>query len=186
VVDAQPAGWSEDVLGFWFGELPQDAWFTKSDATDVRIRERFLGLHRELAKNLPPEAYTEPRVALAAIIVLDQFSRNMFRGTPAAFATDHLALDLAKTAVASGFDRDMTRDERLFVYLPFEHSEDPADQHQCVSLYTELADPELLKYAVAHKVIIDRFGRFPHRNAILNRTSTSEEIEFLKQPNSSF
>jgi uncharacterized protein (DUF924 family) len=181
-----PAQWSETVLDFWFRELPKDAWFTKSDATDALIRERFLTLHADLMRYLPPEARTNPRAALAAIIVFDQFPRNMFRGTPQAFATDPLALDLAKNAVEAGFDRNMTKDERLFLYLPFEHSEHPDDQRECVALYKTLGDAELLGYAEAHKVIIDRFGRFPHRNDILDRPSTAEEVEFLKGPNSSF
>jgi len=183
---ALSAGWSGAVLDFWFRELPKDAWFTKSDATDALIRARFQPLYDALARHIPDEARTDPRAALAAIIALDQFPRNMFRGTPKAFASDPLALALAKNAVASGFDRDMTRDERLFVYLPFEHSEHPEDQHQCVALYEALGDPELVRYAQAHKDIIDRFGRFPHRNDILDRPSTPEETEFLKGPNSSF
>lgn len=184
---AQPSTrWVEAVLDLWFRELDRNAWFTKSDATDALIRERGLAIHEQLARELPPEVRTEPRAALAAIIALDQFPRNMFRGTPRAFATDPIALELAKHAVASGFDKRLSKDERMFLYLPFEHCEGAAEQERCVALFALLDDPELTRYAVAHKEIIDRFGRFPHRNAILGRVSTPEELEFLKQPASSF
>lgn len=178
--------WYEVVLALWFGELESEAWFTKSDTTDLLISERCLVVHEELARRLPPETRSNSRAALAAVIALDQFPRNMFRGTPRAFATDPVALALAKDAVASGFDRDTVKNERLFLYLPFEHSESLADQRRSVELFAELDDAELLRYAEAHKVIIERFGRFPHRNAILGRRSTPEEEEFLKQPGSSF
>lgn len=127
-----------------------------------------------------------PQAMLAALIVLDQFPRNMFRDTPRAFATDPLALALARQMVDAGLDRDFSKDERMFLYLPFEHSEQAADQARCCALFALLEDSELLRYAQAHKDIIDRFGRFPHRNATLGRSSTHEEIEFLKQPGSSF
>jgi uncharacterized protein (DUF924 family) len=181
-----PVGWSETVLDLWFRELDPKTWFTKSDATDVLIRERGLIIHEELTGELPPGTHENASAALAAVIALDQFPRNMFRGTPRAFATDPLALGLAKRAVAQSFDKAMSKDERLFLYLPFEHCEDAAAQKECVSLFAQLDDPELLRHAEAHKVIIDRFGRFPHRNAILGRASTLEELEFLKQPGSSF
>lgn len=178
--------WYEVVLALWFGELESEAWFTKSDTTDVLVRERCLVVHEELARRLPPETQSDPRAALAAVIALDQFPRNMFRGTPRAFATDPVALALAKDTVASGLDRGMVKNERLFLYLPFEHSESLADQRRSVELFAALDDAELLRYAEAHKVIIERFGRFPHRNAILGRRSTPKEEEFLKQPGSSF
>jgi uncharacterized protein (DUF924 family) len=128
----------------------------------------------------------DARTALAAIVVFDQMPRNMFRGTARAFATDPQALDIADAAVASGFDRGLTKDERLFCYLPFEHAEDSALQARCIALMSGLGDPDLIKWAEMHKAIIDRFGRFPHRNAALARPSTPEEIEFLKEPGSSF
>ncbi|HVY42490.1 MAG TPA: DUF924 family protein [Hyphomicrobiaceae bacterium] len=178
--------WCETVLHLWFRELEPTAWFTKSRATDRLIVERCLSIHEKVAQELPPEARREPQVALAAVIALDQFPRNMFRGTPRAFATDPLALALAKDAVAAGLDRGMVKNERLFLYLPFEHSENLADQHRSVELFATLGDDELLRHAVAHKAIIERFGRFPHRNSILGRPSTPEEEEFLRQPGSSF
>jgi len=127
----------------------------------------------------------DARTALAATIVLDQFSRNMFRGTPAAFAADAQALAIAEAAIARGFDVGLPPERRQFFYLPFEHAEDPGLQARCVELFTPLGE-EAVRWAMAHKVIIDRFGRFPHRNAILGRASTPEEIEFLRGPNSSF
>jgi uncharacterized protein (DUF924 family) len=174
--------WVNDVIKFWFEELVQDDWFKKSDATDDAIRSRFMPVHGELMAQSGELDSTSPLAMLAGIIVLDQFSRNMFRGTPRAFASDTIALQLARDGVDRGLDTALTKNQRLFAYLPFEHSENAADQARSV----ELKDENLAKYAVAHKVIIDRFGRFPHRNAILGRPSTNEEIAFLKEPNSSF
>jgi uncharacterized protein (DUF924 family) len=125
-------------------------------------------------------------IALAAVIVLDQFSRNMFRGTPRAFASDGRAFNLADVAIAKGFSEVLNPDGRLFLYLPFEHCENIEAQHRSVALISALGDSDLTKYAEAHRDIIVRFGRFPHRNTILGRTSTAEEIEFLKSPGSSF
>ena len=178
--------WVDEVLNFWFAELGREAWFRKSEATDELIRSRFLSLYERVAA-LPPEAaWASPRRALATIIVLDQFPRNMFRGTPRAFATDHKAVDVARGAVERGLDKAFDKDGRAFMYLPFEHSEDLADQERAVALFTPLGDAEYTDYAIAHRDIIARFGRFPHRNAILGRTSTPEEEEFLKEPGSSF
>ncbi len=181
----EPA-WVSDVLRFWFGELAEAEWFRKSDATDALIRQRFMGLHEKLLADGEASPEAGARTLLAAIIVLDQFSRNMFRGTARAFAADPYALHMARAAVAKGLDQDRSKTERLFMYLPFEHSEDFADQEISVALMAKLEDEELLGYATAHRDIIKRFGRFPHRNALLGRQSTEEEIEFLKQPGSSF
>ena len=123
---------------------------------------------------------------LAAVIVLDQFSRNLFRGTPRAFAADFIARRLAKTAIEQGFDAAMKKQERLFLYLPFQHSEDRGDQALSLDLYERLGDEKWTRFAMAHKVIIDRFGRFPHRNATLNRPSSADEIALLKEPMGSF
>jgi len=171
-----------EVLRFWFG---QDAkrWFEKNAAFDAEIRTRFLPLYEELSRN--EDWLSQPRDCLARIVVLDQFPRNMFRGSPRAFATDPLALAAAKHAVAKGYDRGMLDVERQFVYLPFEHSESLADQERACELMRPLGD-DLYDWAVRHKRIIERFGRFPHRNEILGRQSTPEEIEFLKQPGSGF
>jgi uncharacterized protein (DUF924 family) len=118
--------------------------------------------------------------------VLDQMSRNMFRDTPRAFATDPQALWISQAAIVRGFDADLTKDQRMFLYLPFEHSEDRQTQARSAALMASLGDPELQKWAEAHRAIVDRFGRFPHRNSVLGRISTPEETEFLKQPGSSF
>ena len=123
---------------------------------------------------------------LAAVIVLDQFPRNMYRGASRAFAADGAALSLAKEALMRGFDRELSIDERKFLYMPFEHSENPAEQARSMELFGTLESELDLDYARRHKEIIDRFGRFPHRNAVLGRISTPEEIEFIKEPGSSF
>jgi uncharacterized protein (DUF924 family) len=182
-----------EVLRFWFGEPPGERrkpWFDKDAAFDAGIRQRFLPLYEALAAGERPEWLEDPARCLARIVVLDQFPRNMFRGSPRAFATDALALAAARHAVARGDDRAMKPVERLFVYLPFEHSESLEDQERACELCKPLdAFPETFdayRYAVAHRDIIARFGRFPHRNAILGRESTPEEVEFLKQPGSSF
>jgi uncharacterized protein (DUF924 family) len=128
----------------------------------------------------------DARTALAAVIVFDQMSRNMFRGTPRAFAADPWALAVAEAGIARRFDADLTKDQRMFLYLPFGHAEDRQSQARAVALVASLGDPELQKWAEAHRAIVDRFGRFPHRNGILGRISTPEETEFLKEPGSSF
>jgi uncharacterized protein (DUF924 family) len=183
--DATHPGWADDVLGFWFA-LPADAWFARSDDLDRQCAERFAGLHAHLVNVAPAEACASPRTALAAVVVLDQFSRNMFRGTPRAFESDASARAIAAEAIARGYDAGLSTDERCFLYLPFEHSEEAADQARSVGLFTALGDANYLSYAKAHKDIIDRFGRFPHRNAILGRPSTPAELAFLAQPGSSF
>jgi len=178
--------WVGEVLRFWFEELAREAWFRESDVTDELIRSRFLKLHGKIAALPVDAAWSSPRRALATIIVLDQFPRNMFRGTPRAFATDTKARDVALGAVERGFDQSFDKDGRAFMYLPFEHSESLPDQEKSVELFTPLGDDEYTHYAIAHRDIIARFGRFPHRNAVLGRQSTPAEEEFLKQPGSSF
>lgn len=181
-----PPDWSRHVLSFWFGELDRKGWFTKSDATDAAIRQRFLGLYEAIANAVPDTAKSDADTALATVLVLDQFPRNMFRGSPRAFATDPLACVAADHAIAGGLDRLLEIERRVFLYLPFEHSESLADQERAVSLIAALGDDEYTRYAVAHRDIVARFGRFPHRNAVLGRASTAEELEFLKTPGSSF
>lgn len=185
----RPAGepaWVDDVLRFWFTELTYEQCFKKDDAVDRQIGERFGSIHERLAADPGSIDTAAPRELLAAIVVFDQFPRNLYRGTARAFATDPVARRLANAAVDSGIDTTLSNRERIFVYLPFEHSENAADQVRSVSLLGALGDAELDKYALAHKVIIDRFGRFPHRNVALGRVSTPEEIAFLKEPMSSF
>jgi uncharacterized protein (DUF924 family) len=176
----------EDVLRFWFVELKPAQWFKTDAALDAEIKHRFEPLLSALTRRVPPEWLATPRVTLAAVIVLDQFPRNMYRGTPRAFASDATALRVAEAAVAGNMDKALSTQERQFLYLPFEHVENTALQAKSVALYEALGDARALDYARRHKAIIDRFGRFPHRNAILGRASTPEETEFLKEPGSSF
>lgn len=186
---------SAEVLLFWFGPASERGkahkhWFVKSEAFDLEVRERFLAVYEDAAAGKLTHLKESAADCLALIVLLDQFPRNMFRGTPRAFATDPLALETARHAVARGFDRSLLPMERLFVYLPFEHSENLADQERACDLTQplDLVVPELkaYSYALAHRDVIRRFGRFPHRNAILGRASTPEELEFLKGPGSSF
>lgn len=173
-----------EVLRFWFEEHPKD-WFTKSAAFDAAIRARFLELHEAGAAGILAHWADAARNCLALIILLDQFPRNMFRGEARAFATDAQARAAARVILERGWNRAMSRDEQLFAYLPFEHSESLADQDLCCELMKDF-DAELLRYALRHREIIQRFGRFPHRNAALGRQSTPAELEFLRQPGSGF
>ncbi|HKX91719.1 MAG TPA: DUF924 family protein [Sphingomicrobium sp.] len=167
--------WRSDVLKFWFG-LSDDEWWRGGEAVDRRIRERFLKLWAQ-KRQLPVEAFMiDPLTALAAVILFDQFPRNMFRGHADQFATDHLALAIAKAAVEKGYDEELQPQERGFLYMPFQHSEDLEDQKRSLVLFTALGDPEQLDYAKKHHDVIVRFGRFPHRNAILGRAPRPEEI----------
>lgn len=183
--EQQPA-WVADVLSFWFEELKPADWFTKSDATDALIRERFANLHDELTRVPTNELARSERTALAAVIVLDQFPRNIYRGTPRSFASDPQALQLAQLSVAKGFDKSLNKDQAVFLYLPYEHSEDLAHQDQSVTLMTALGDESYTRYAEAHRDVIREFGRFPHRNEILGRASTPEEEDYLAKPGSGF
>ncbi len=177
---AEP-NWVTEVLHFWFDELGETGWFAKSEHTDALIRERFLGLHERLAADEGIDCST-PHALLAAVIVLDQFSRNLFRDTARAYAADPIARRLARHAIAKAFDTAMTARERSFLYMPFEHSEDRADQALSVELIGQLGNTEWTDYAKKHQAIIERCGRFPHRNAILNRQSSAEELEILQRP----
>jgi uncharacterized protein (DUF924 family) len=179
--------WADSVLRFWFEELGPSGWFKKSEATDAEITASFEQLHRDII-DAPVDALLADRnTALAAVIVLDQFARNMFRGKPGSFASDATALDLARRTIDLGYDgRDLPEDWRVFFYLPFEHSEELADQHRAVELISDLGIDEYTRYAIAHRDVIERFGRFPHRNAILGRKSTLEEEAYLAEPGSGF
>lgn len=183
--DAGDPAWAQEVLEFWFSELDESDWFAGDTGVDERIRERFLALHERLAAN-EDEAPTGARPLLAAVIVLDQFSRNLFRGSARAFASDAVARRLARRAIASGLDSHLEPTERYFLYLPFEHSEDSVDQDLAVELIAQLGCDEWTRYAVAHRALIDRFGRFPHRNAVLGRKSSAEEIAAMNQPMGTF
>ena len=181
------------IIDFWFG-LPgspergarRDIWFERDDAFDAEIRTRFLADVEAAARGDLDSMARTPGGALALVILLDQFPRNLFRDSPRAFAADAKALGIAKDAVARGLDKELDVFERWFVYLPYEHSEDPADQERSVELFRDVADEEAMKYVAAHRDAIVRFGRFPHRNAILGRPSTPEEIAYLKEPGALF
>jgi uncharacterized protein (DUF924 family)/TolB-like protein len=183
--DMTEPAWVGDVLDFWFRKIGARHWFSKSAAVDAEIRERYLALYEQLVASDAADV-TDARPLRAAVIVLDQFSRNMFRDSPRAFAADPLARRLARQIIERGFDSGLTAEERLFVYLPFEHSEDRDDQALACELIGRLGNDDWTQYALAHKAIIDRFGRFPHRNATLGRTSTPDEIARLAEPMGSF
>jgi len=173
---------ADEVLKFWF-ERDRKAWFEKDPAFDAEIRQRFLP-HYELGAAGKLGSWKQaPASCLALVVLLDQFARNMFRDSARAFAADALARDAARTILDRGWDLAMTPEERMFAYLPFEHSEALQDQELSLKLFEGNANFE---WARKHWEIIRRFGRFPHRNAALGRESTSEEIQFLRQPGSSF
>jgi uncharacterized protein (DUF924 family) len=167
--------WADGVLGFWFGIDPE-RWWKPDPSFDKEIRDRFHDLWKEKRK-LPPERFLgSDREALAAVILFDQFPRNMFRGHADQFSTDPLAQAVARGVVERGLDQRLTQQERGFVYMPFQHSEQLDDQRRSLLLFTELGDQEQLRYARLHHDIIERFGRFPHRNAMLGRQPRPEEM----------
>jgi uncharacterized protein (DUF924 family) len=167
-----------EILAFWRAAGP-DKWFEKNDAFDAEIRARFLDSYAAAAAGRLSAWEAEAESALALIIVLDQFPRNMFRGDARTYAADPLARAVADRAIARGFDQCYTPPERGFFYLPFEHAENLADQERCVALNRAAGDEDGVKWAEAHAEIIRRFGRFPHRNRVLGRTTTPEEQAFL-------
>jgi uncharacterized protein (DUF924 family) len=167
--------WIGDVIRFWFA-LPKEQWWAGDAALDEQIRERFLELWTE-KRQLPADHFLgSPEAALAAVILFDQFPRNMFRGHADQFSTDHLARAIARAAVDRGLDERLEPQERGFLYMPFQHSEDLDDQKSSLQLFTALGDDEQLKYAKLHHDFIERFGRFPHRNAMLGRQPRPDEI----------
>jgi uncharacterized protein (DUF924 family) len=195
----------EDILDFWFGELDEHGcaspnqrkrWWAKSDRFDETVKAQFLDDYEAIVEGEREVWRTTARGALAYIIVLDQFSRNMFRGTSKMFEADELARDVCYEGLESGFDAELGFDERVFFYLPLEHSESMDDQMRCLEVFQSLVEeaPEHLEhdarnyldFADRHRAIIERFGRYPHRNEALGRASTSEEIAFLETPGSSF
>jgi uncharacterized protein (DUF924 family) len=169
----------EDVVGFW-REAGETAWFRKDNAFDTAFRTRFLDAHEAAARGELDNWADTAEGALALILLLDQFPRNCFRGSSAMFATDEKAIAVADAAIAEGHDLLLPEDIRVFVYLPFEHAEDLALQERCVALCAPLRE-DYLRFAVVHHDIIARFGRFPHRNAVLERESTAEELAFLAE-----
>jgi len=172
--------WIDEVLRFWFSELVPEDWFVVNETVDEAIGARFGELYREMKRAPPAPSALDGRGHLAAVIVFDQFSRNLFRHTPHAFATDTLALSFSLHAVEHGMDEGLDRHERQFLYMPFMHCEDAMTQELSLKLFTALDLPDALRSADAHKDIIGRFGRFPYRNRALGRVSTAAEEAFLK------
>jgi uncharacterized protein (DUF924 family) len=175
-----------EVLSFWFEEIEPRMWWVADPDFDSRIKARFLHVTTRAAQCELFPWRQEPKGRLAEIIVLDQFSRNIFRNTPAAYAQDSMALVLAQEAVSLGVQESLSAVERGFLFMPFMHSESRQIHVVAERLYRAFAPPRSYQFELKHKAIIDRFGRYPHRNEILGRTSSAEEIEFLKQPGSSF
>lgn len=184
------------VLDFWFGRADEpgfgefrDAWFQKNDGFDAEVRDRFGDVYERAAAGELDGWREEATGCLALVIVLDQFPRNMFRGDARTHATDAKALETAGYAVDRALDRELPPLQRMFLYMPFMHSEGVEDQRRSVELFGLLAEqggPDVTEYAVGHKEIVDRFGRFPHRNEVLGRGTTPEEAEFLTRPGSSY
>ena len=167
--------WRSDVLKFWFGLKPEQWWRGPPELDDL-IRDRFLDLWKEKRK-LPPESFLDDSLsALAAVVLFDQFPRNMFRGHADQFSTDPLALAIAKGAIDRRLDEQLEKQERGFLYMPFQHSEEIDDQNRSILLFTKLGDGEQLDYAKKHHEVIARFGRFPHRNSMLGRQPRADEM----------
>lgn len=194
-----------EVLEFWFGTLDESGfadeahkrrWFMKDDAFDEEIRSRFLSVYEAIASGEHEDWRDDARGALAYVIVLDQFSRNMFRGSGRMYAEDARAVAATKDAIARGLDHDLGPAERTFLYMPLMHSEALVDQESCIRHFEHLcgelegdaakAIANNVDYAIRHRDIVARFGRFPHRNALVNRSTTDEEAAFLEEPGSSF
>lgn len=175
-----------EILKFWFEEIDQSQWWKKDEELDRLIIERFSEVHFRAARCELFEWRESAGGRLAEIIVLDQFSRNMFRGSPRSFASDPLALALSQAAIDAGADKSLSPVERSFLYMPFMHSESPKIHEIAMKLFQKNGIQSNLDFEIKHRQIIQRFGRYPHRNSILGRESTPEEIEFLKQPGSGF
>jgi len=175
-----------DVINFWFEEIDSSHWFKKSDEFDEEIKTRFGYLFEEISRGEHYKWRDSSEGRLAEVIVLDQFSRNMFRNDAKSFSKDCLALALAQEAVFHNYDKNLEPRKRGFLYMPYMHSESVIVHEEAIRLFTDLGNEDQLKYEMLHYEIIKKFGRYPHRNEILGRSSTKEEIEFLKQKGSSF
>jgi len=177
---------ASDIIRFWFEEIPAESWFTKDPAFDQQLSERFMSTYQHAARGECAHWRETPLGRLAEIIVLDQFPRNMFREQPAAFATDNVALVLSQEAVAQGVLDALTVQQQPFLIMPYMHSESPAIHEKAMILFSRPGLEHNLDYEIRHKAIIDRFGRYPHRNEIVGRESTPDELAFLEEPGSSF
>jgi uncharacterized protein (DUF924 family) len=175
----------EKVIQFWFSELNAAQWWKKDSELDRKIAERFGSTHAAAARSELFQWRSSPEGRLAEVLVLDQFSRNMYRNRPQAFAYDALALALAQEAVSRGIDDALPQAQRAFLYMPYMHSESAVIHKEAVKVFSKVGEQQY-DFELRHKAIIDRFGRYPHRNVILGRQSTPQEIEFLKEPDSSF
>jgi uncharacterized protein (DUF924 family) len=174
------------IFSFWFSKNSSKYWFSKSDQFDADITKNFADLYEDAVCGQLDKWKEKPRSALALVILLDQFPRNMFRNSAKAFFTDGKALSIAKYAVEKGYDKKLSDDEKKFLYLPFMHSESLVDQKTSLQLFRELGQYNSYDYAIRHHDIIAEFGRYPHRNKVLKRKSTAKEVKFLKKPDSSF
>lgn len=182
LADGEVHAEAREVLAFWFDKLTPEQHFAKDDALDAAIRTRFAALHDFLMASGASGWRDTPECLLAAVIVLDQFSRNMHRGAPQAYAADALALSLTLEAIGKHWDEGLPPERAAFLYLPLMHAENAEAQRLCLRKFTALGQPENLRFAMEHAVVIEQFGRFPSRNAALGRTSTPEEREYLKRP----
>lgn len=176
----------QEIIDFWFTQLTPDRWFRKDSGLDEQMRQRFGSVHRQAEQGELWRWRVTDLGRLAEIIVLDQFSRNMWRSTPRSFASDGMALVLAQEAIALGVDERLSLDQRMFLYMPFMHSESLLIHERAMELFSVPGLEENLEYERQHRDILQRFGRYPHRNEILGRVSTEEEVLFLTQPGSSF
>lgn len=176
----------DTILDFWFNTEHKPLWFVKDTQFDQKIADQFQKIHHQASQAELWSWRTTAEGRLAEIIILDQFSRNIFRDRPQAFAQDALALALAQEAISLRVDEALSSEARSFLYMPFMHSESEVIHMHAVRLFEALGNPLNLAFEHKHKVIIDRFGRYPHRNQILGRSSTAEEIQFLSEPDSHF
>ena len=171
----------ESVIDFWFKETTSEQKFKKDDVFDKLVKSKFGGMYWKILNRETESWQKTPEGRLAEVIVLDQFARNMFRGDKQSFAADELALSLSRDALEAGADRQLPEEQKHFLYMPYMHSESKEVHEEALKIFTERSNKDFLKYEIEHKKIIDRFGRYPHRNEVLERESTPEELEFLKE-----
>lgn len=173
--------WADAVTHYWFDELEEAQWFKRDNAVDATIVEQFMETYEAVRAAPVAELTRDPRTAVAAVIVMDQFSRNMFRDSPRAFESDAKAVQVAEAAIGAGLDKQMRYMERYFLYMPFMHSEELAHQDRCIALFEALGSDQGVKYAGLHRDIIAQFGRFPHRNDVLGRNTSADEQAHLDE-----